>query len=426
MRKPAAQELKCVLCGASNAPGSNFCSACGSYLKLDANAPKTGALHDLVSRQVAAAISEKLSDKTVVEVEIAEKIAERTIAWAKLAGFFIGIPVALIAAIIAFFGLKTYADFEKLSASVATTQQQVTVAQGEVVKAQTSAQTLVTELEAKREVIDNQVGGLTKQIADVQAQLLKAEQQFNERQTRLEDTFNELLAGRISLDPEFQSLKADFEGYLGYLDGIGFPKKDGETKIVPSDQYPDNVMFNAELNEVQVGRTAIADRSSIFAEYMHRVLLPSSTLPVAVTGSYGAAERALADYLPAGYLDAPHIGVTLAKAAGLPFLRNLENDITFAQYVDLARADRGGFIYQGGEALGGLFWALGAKTSHQAVAMALATAWTSFKWQLPQPAPDDVTEISTFLASVFAALVQQVPDREAAIVAVWDARGFPR
>lgn len=65
MRKPAAQELKCVLCGAPHAPGSNFCSACGSYLKLDANAPKTGALHDLVSRQVAAAIGERLSDKTV-------------------------------------------------------------------------------------------------------------------------------------------------------------------------------------------------------------------------------------------------------------------------------------------------------------------------------------------------------------------------
>lgn len=73
-----------------------------------------------------------------------------------------------------------------------------------------------------------------------------------------------------------------------------------------------------------------------------------------------------------------------------------------------------------------MFWALGVETSHQAVATALAMAWTSFKWQLPQPAPDDVTEISAFLASVFAALVQQVPDREAAIVAVWDARGFPR
>ena len=52
-----------------------------------------------------------MKDQRVVETETAEAVVAKVDDWAKLMGFFLGIPLATLAIGFGFWGVKTFSDF---------------------------------------------------------------------------------------------------------------------------------------------------------------------------------------------------------------------------------------------------------------------------------------------------------------------------
>lgn len=63
-----------------------------------------------VDEIVRSALDEKLKNTNVVEVEIAEKIAEKLVGWSKVFGIFVGVPIALALALLSVIGFSKFED----------------------------------------------------------------------------------------------------------------------------------------------------------------------------------------------------------------------------------------------------------------------------------------------------------------------------
>jgi len=114
---------ECQRCKSESPDGKRFCSECGAPLDLTLVA--TSQLVDAsVRTQIQSILAERYKDQKLVELETTQAIAARFSEWAKLLGFFIGIPVAVLLLILAALGIKTYSDFVaqigKVQADVAT------------------------------------------------------------------------------------------------------------------------------------------------------------------------------------------------------------------------------------------------------------------------------------------------------------------
>jgi hypothetical protein len=67
--------------------------------------------NEAIRQEVGRALDARLRDQKTVEIEIAQAIIVRLSGWARLFGFFVGIPIALLLAALGIFGVKTYSDF---------------------------------------------------------------------------------------------------------------------------------------------------------------------------------------------------------------------------------------------------------------------------------------------------------------------------
>jgi hypothetical protein len=102
---------KCPQCHAGCRVDDRFCRNCGTYLREDAQAIDA-YLAKVVPERIDAALAARFRDQKIVEVETAEKLAERAMGWLKLAGFFVGIPLLACGAVLSFLGIKTFSDLE--------------------------------------------------------------------------------------------------------------------------------------------------------------------------------------------------------------------------------------------------------------------------------------------------------------------------
>src|SRR5689334_20854541 len=102
--------IECARCNAPNPLEKKFCGDCGAHLD-----PTFGAIKEIVGstlrEQVEGIITERYKDQKVVELETTQAIASRLSEWAKLFGFFVGIPIAVLILILAILGIRTYTDF---------------------------------------------------------------------------------------------------------------------------------------------------------------------------------------------------------------------------------------------------------------------------------------------------------------------------
>ena len=105
--------MECFNCKANNPEGKRYCGDCGNF--LDPNISPIKSYLDVNLRSLVEAIlADKLKDQRVVETEIAEAVVTKMSNWAKLLGFFVGIPLGLIVFLLGFLGIKSYVDLNKL------------------------------------------------------------------------------------------------------------------------------------------------------------------------------------------------------------------------------------------------------------------------------------------------------------------------
>ena len=72
-------------------------------------------LPDKLDRLVNAAFDRATKDKSVVEIELAAKVADRLIGWAKTFAYFVAVPVAILFLILAVFGISKFEDVQKVA-----------------------------------------------------------------------------------------------------------------------------------------------------------------------------------------------------------------------------------------------------------------------------------------------------------------------
>jgi len=140
----SSSELTCRSCGADNPAGKAFCGDCGNALES-----KPGATMQHFDERVKSIVAENFRDQKAVELETTERVAERAIKWAKIAGLVMSVPVLAVAGILSFFGYKTFSDYEEFVAVVETANTKLTETQSRFVVDAANANTKLTETQSR-------------------------------------------------------------------------------------------------------------------------------------------------------------------------------------------------------------------------------------------------------------------------------------
>jgi hypothetical protein len=148
--------IECARCRAQNPNENRFCGDCGAPL---------GASFEALRVEMQGIIQQNYKDQKFVEVETAQAIVARLSDWAKLFGFFVGIPIAVLLLILAVLGIKTYSDFSS----------QVDKAQKQVDAQLAAAQTGAGKLKAEGEALASDYEKLRARFADTAALAARVE-----------------------------------------------------------------------------------------------------------------------------------------------------------------------------------------------------------------------------------------------------------
>jgi GH25 family lysozyme M1 (1,4-beta-N-acetylmuramidase) len=167
----------CLKCKGANPRGKKFCGDCGASLD-----PLTGTVNSYLDANLKARIDEvikdRFKDQKVTEAEIAADIAEKLTGWAKLFSVFVALPMALILAILGFYGLRELSDVRKAKDEVDSKIKESRQAiDDSVLKSKDNlalAQTIRERLETDKktaEKTETQVAELQRKVQERSAQL---------------------------------------------------------------------------------------------------------------------------------------------------------------------------------------------------------------------------------------------------------------
>src|SRR5262245_33634536 len=101
--------MECLKCKAANPDTNRYCGNCAAQLR-----PVGSHLDPDLRQYIQSTLREELKDQKVVEIEVTEAIVTRLVAWTKLLGYFVGIPLAVVIFVLGFLGYKSYSDFSRL------------------------------------------------------------------------------------------------------------------------------------------------------------------------------------------------------------------------------------------------------------------------------------------------------------------------
>ena len=165
-----ASGLHCTQCHAECTADDRFCRSCGTYLREDAQAIDA-YLTKIVPERIDAALAIRFRDQKIVEVETAQKLAERAMGWLKLVGFFVGIPILVGGAVLSFLGIKTYSDLELASQKATKLESLVSTAEKQFGGVQKRVDELDVALKDARSRIDEQIAQISTRQQSLQAQV---------------------------------------------------------------------------------------------------------------------------------------------------------------------------------------------------------------------------------------------------------------
>ncbi len=173
--------MNCPNCNIPNSDGKKYCADCGAPL-----APQTQHLEIFVKAQVEKAIQERFKDQKLVDIETSQAVAERLHGWAKLFGFFVGLPFAVLLIVLSFGGIEKYSDFKKL---VGTVEEQVKPkieqAKSDAEQAQKTAREAKGEAEDTKKIIQGATAEAKRQLGSA-TELAKNVKALSDRVSGLE------------------------------------------------------------------------------------------------------------------------------------------------------------------------------------------------------------------------------------------------
>jgi hypothetical protein len=345
---------ECQRCKAGNPDGKRFCGDCGA--PLDPTLVVASQLVDTsVQGQIQSILAERYKDQKLLELETTQAIAARLLEWAKLLGFFVGIPVAVLLLILAALGIKTYSDFV---AQVNKAQTDITTnlraAQANAEKLKADGETLASEYEKLRIRYHD--------TADIAAQL--------ETLSKRVDTIGEKLgftpSSKVSESTKRQ-IEAAFAKYQQYLNRLGYRGTGGsiEVDIQNPMKVPGAIAYyEPDKRRMVIDSKYASEETVLYREYTHHVLYSASPTNASSGESwaYYSIESALAWYLPCSFVGNPKPSVG-------------SWDLTKKRSFGEIRPDLGSAMADGTEIWGSAFWEIRQVLGQQVADKLLFDTW---------------------------------------------------
>jgi hypothetical protein len=337
-----ASRPECPQCHVVCTADDRFCRSCGTYLREDAQVIDA-YLAKVVPERIDAALSVRFRDQKIVEVETAEKLAERAMGWLKLTGFFVGIPILVCGAALSFLGIKTYFDLETASQKASKLEALVSNAEKQFGGVQKRVEELDVSLKEAQSRINEKIGQINTEQQKLQAQV-----------TNIQERLRFCPAKGLSADLK-NKLQDRLSHYIPYLEKVGFQNLEGPVSVCIFSK--DDPIADRTL------RIPVDERNSFYVTtertiYIHQDLAPVASVALREYAQYALTQAApnwlknftvekeevesgLADYFPASFLDDPLIGETLGKFFGLStsYIANLATTVKYGGSNSHVRGD---------------------------------------------------------------------------------------
>lgn len=212
-----------------------------------------------------------------------------------------------------------------------------------------------------------------------------------------------------------ESVRRNLEGFVSYLDQVGFPKdaRRATIKIYKMDQP--NAFYRDGTLEIDVGYAE--DPYTALREFGHHALTaPMRDKPWALGDHVMPIESGLADYFAGSFLRNPRVGEVIARLEGFqtPYLRTLDNERKFSEFAALPEGMQ---YHSGGEIWGGAFWQMRSRLGREKLDPILAKAW------LAEAALEEEPTAKSFIGALLTAAEDKTSAD--AIRSVLRHRGFP-
>lgn len=351
--------MNCGKCEATNPEGKNYCGDCGAafYSNVVTDNPAASAQ----SQKLLPNARELTKEQKLVEVEVIEAVVTRLSNWAKLFGFFVGVPIALFLTLLSLLGYKTYSDFTRL----------VNSSKDEVSKKLDDAQQQVASIKDRGNVLETEYQKLELRLTNFKA--------LDEKVGNLENTVGQI-ASKVGVDfipsasltPELRkSMEDSLSAFISYLEKVGFKTDASRVKINIDPEVENNVYYEPQKNRVTLGPTVATDKTMLLGGYAN-YLLNSSNKNISDSGlnSSAAAFWAFTDYFICSFTNNPIVGEQFAKKTfNKPYLRKLDQNRSFSEISNTTEP------HDASEVWGGAFWEIRQTLGQEETDKLLYSTW---------------------------------------------------
>jgi uncharacterized protein (TIGR02246 family) len=313
---------------------------------------------------LAAIATSTTKDQSTVEVAIAANAASRLAEWMKLLGYYVGLPVALVLALLGGVGIKKYTSFNDLLVEV---QKKLADEQSRVA--------------SKAEEFEKQLQEKSKQLDE--AARLSA--QFNDLNSKVQRIEQEVVHFKRSpaLTPQLQkSLIAAISEFQEYFQKVGF-ESNGPVDVYLASKGEVNAHYYLDRNLIVIHKSLAHDRDVAVREYARYAIESVAKI------NFFPLVSALADYFTCSFKGISTFGENSIQAFRAaygnrrefqnPYIRNLRNDKTFIRDTVYEAHDAG-------EIIGAGFWDVHELIGQDQADRLLFSSWRSLK---PKKYPRD-------------------------------------
>jgi hypothetical protein len=319
-----------------------------------------------IENEVKRQIGERFKDQKLLEIETSEAIAERLMNWAKILGFFVGIPVAILLAGFAFLGYRSYSDFKK------RIDEANRVIQSHVDTAMAQFKTV----SGKGKELLEDYGTLREQVTAFEKNLRREMEVLSEKVDRIEEEIR--FEPSEALTPDIQQRLANaLDKFQSYFQDLGFqPPSDSVTVTVePESMIGTVAYYDGRNNNMVVSKEFVEVTDVMLRQYANHVLLASNKSMNQATSTQGNFEHSaigagLATYFPCSFNDNPIFG------SG-KFDWNLENETPFEDFGPQNARSTASWVW------GGFCWDVRKELGREDADRLLLSAWRSLDVSVP-------------------------------------------
>ena len=298
---------------------------------------------------VSDAVTSRVKDSKVIEIETAQAIAERLVGWAKTAAIFTGIPLTLLVVVLTVLGISNWADFSK----------QINEGKKDVASKIADARQSISEVKDEAKAFQKEYADLKLELGDISV-LKKDVSDLADKVKQLEGIQFDKSA---KLDPAAKkTIERQITDFRSYLQSLGYrpPSTNLTVSTDPTKSY--NAYYDGL--HIVVDPKLVTMPDIIYREYANRVLKETSPDSWDSPGwKIPAIFSGLADYFPCSYLGESKMGqkfVELAPAnAVTPEMKKrgyLRDMLNTRKFVTDAASNDDKEMHDAGEVWGGVFW----------------------------------------------------------------------